>query len=79
MNKDCLSRALLQQNDNALKGLICPLLNNHSINNLELQVINEHNWTERSLLYLCRAFDNLVRGRDYRQVLPGRSCRPSRQ
>ena len=104
MNNDYLFRALLQQNNNALKGLICSLLhmspqevrsvsvtnpillgtsiddktffldvhtllNNSSIINLELQVINEHNWTERSLVYLCRAFDNLARGRDYRQVL----------
>ena len=46
------------------------LLNNHTIVNLELQVINEHDWCERSLLYLCRAFDNVNRGDDYLNVLP---------
>lgn len=105
MNNDYLFRALLQRNNNALKGLICSLLhmspeevlsvnitnpivlgtaidaktffldistllNNNRIVNLELQVINEYNWPERSLLYLCRSFDNLNHGSDYRQVRP---------
>ena len=34
-------------------------LNNLAIINLELQVINQHNWVERSLSYLCRSFDTL--------------------
>ena len=46
------------------------LLNNSIILNLELQVINQHNWPERSLLYLCRAFNNLNSGEDYQQVRP---------
>lgn len=46
------------------------LLNNHRIINLEMQVINEHNWTERSLSYLCRSFDNLSKGDDYSKVRP---------
>lgn len=46
------------------------LLNNDRIINLELQVINEHNWQERSLVYLCRSFDSLNRGDNYLQVKP---------
>lgn len=45
-------------------------LNNHSFINLELQVRNEHNWPERSLVYLCRLFDNLHTGDDYVAVKP---------
>lgn len=45
-------------------------LNNHSFINLELQVRNEHNWQERSLVYLCRLFDNLQIGDDYTEVKP---------
>lgn len=45
-------------------------LNNRSIINLEMQVINELNWPERSLSYLCRSFDNLSRGADYLDVMP---------
>lgn len=44
------------------------LLNNNTIINLEMQVINEHNWSERSLSYLSRSFDNLNRGEEYLQV-----------
>ena len=35
------------------------LMNNNAILNIELQVINEHNWVDRSLSYLCRNYDNL--------------------
>ena len=45
-------------------------LNGHSIINIEMQVVNEGNWPERSLCYLCRAFDNLNRGEDYDNVRP---------
>ncbi|MDE6714446.1 MAG: PD-(D/E)XK nuclease family transposase, partial [Lachnospiraceae bacterium] len=38
--------------------------------NLEMQVINEGNWPERSLCYLCRVFDSLNRGEDYEDVRP---------
>lgn len=43
-------------------------LNKNTIINLEMQVINEGNWPERSLCYLCRAFDNLNHGDDYASV-----------
>ena len=46
------------------------ILNNSIIINLEMQVINEYNWPERSLSYLCRAFNNLNPGEDYHKVKP---------
>lgn len=105
LTNDYLFRALLQQNNKVLKGLICAvlhlseaevisvkienpielgkaldyktcildikvLLNNHSYINLEMQVVNHSNWVERSLTYLCRAFDNLEKGEDYFHVKP---------
>ncbi len=36
------------------------ILNDYAKINLEMQVINEQNWVERSLSYLCRSFDTLV-------------------
>ncbi len=44
------------------------LLDDRAIINLELQVINQHNWPERSLSYLCRAFDNLNPGEGCQRV-----------
>ena len=38
------------------------LLNNNQLINLEMQVKNEFNWADRSLTYLCRAFDQLQSG-----------------
>lgn len=35
-----------------------------------MQVINEHNWTDRSLSYLCRSFDHLMPKQDYRFAKP---------
>ncbi len=46
------------------------LLNNNAILNLEMQVTNQHNWTERSLSYLCRNFDQLYQGEDYSIAKP---------
>ena len=105
MTNDYLFRALLQRNNNVLKGLISALLhlspadiasveitnpvelgkkvdakdfildikvvmNDYTIINLEMQVINEHNWTDRSLSYLCRSFDHLEEGKPYTAVRP---------
>lgn len=105
MTNDYLFRALLQQNNKVLKGLICSLLhlapesinsviitnpielgcavndmtfildtkivlNDYAIINLEMQVINEHNWTDRSLSYLCRSFDSLKSGELYQNTRP---------
>ncbi len=46
------------------------LLNNDTNVNLEMQVINHHNWTDRSVYYLCRSFSNLEKNEDYRTVRP---------
>ena len=45
-------------------------INNSSLVNLEMQVINEYNWPERSLGYLCRTYDNLNKGSDYLESKP---------
>lgn len=45
-------------------------LNNHKKINIEMQILNSGDWPERSLTYLCRAFDNLQEGQDYIDVMP---------
>ncbi|MDE7340347.1 MAG: Rpn family recombination-promoting nuclease/putative transposase [Lachnospiraceae bacterium] len=45
-------------------------LNNHILINLEMQVADRRNWQNRSVIYLCRTFDQLNRGQDYNEVLP---------
>ena len=49
---------------------ILVVLNDNSLINLEMQVVNEHNWIERSLSYLCRTFDNLCKKDGYLKVMP---------
>lgn len=46
------------------------LLNDTTVIDLEMQVVNEYNWPERSLSYLCRNFDTLNRGEDYQKLKP---------
>lgn len=46
------------------------LMNDHTILNLEMQVVDQSNWVERSMSYLCRTFDNLEHGKDYIDVKP---------
>lgn len=46
------------------------MLNNNTYINLEMQVVNQHNWTDRSLSYLCRSFDHLRQGQEYEDTLP---------
>lgn len=46
------------------------LMNNNTVMNLEMQLNNEYNWPERSLVYLCRLFDGLNVGEDYKYVKP---------
>lgn len=46
------------------------ILNTNTHINLEMQVVNEHNWPERSLSYLCRTFDQLFQGQKYEEALP---------
>ncbi len=45
-------------------------LNNQIYINLEIQVLDEKNWTERSMIYLCRTFDNLEKNVPYTDVKP---------
>lgn len=44
------------------------LLNSSELLNIELQVSDEGDWTDRSLFYLCRAFDNLHSGSSYHDL-----------
>ena len=46
------------------------MLNNNKIINIELQVAYFKDWVERSLVYLCKMFDNLHEGQKYGEVLP---------
>jgi predicted transposase/invertase (TIGR01784 family) len=43
-------------------------MNDNTILNLEMQVLNNHDWPERSISYLCRCFDNLKSGQSYHLV-----------
>lgn len=45
------------------------LLNNKSIINLEMQVSNKGDWINRSLSYLCRTFDNVLKGSSYNSAI----------
>lgn len=38
--------------------------------NIEMQLLNRNDWPERSLIYLCRSFNNLTSGQDYIDVMP---------
>lgn len=46
------------------------LMNNNTHINLEMQVANQYNWSDRSLSYLCRTFDQLTKGNDYIAAKP---------
>ena len=46
------------------------VLNNHTLINLEMQIANRLNWRERSVMYLCRSFDQLNHGQDYAEAKP---------
>ena len=105
MTNDYMFRAVLQENETVLRGLISSLLhlndsdivsveitnpielgqsidnkefwldinvflNNNMKINLEMQVVNEHNWTDRSLSYLCRSYDSLYHSQKYTEALP---------
>ena len=45
------------------------MLNDKQLLNIEMQVTDYGNWPERSLTYLCRAFDHLKGGEDYKNSL----------
>ena len=46
------------------------ILNNNTLINLEMQIANKLNWRERSVMYLCRSFDQLNHGQDYTEAKP---------
>ncbi len=46
------------------------VLNNHTLINLEMQIANKLNWRERSIMCLCRSFDQLNHGQSYIEVKP---------
>ena len=47
-------------------------MNDASQTDLEMQVIREEGWTERSLSYICRSFDQLNQGMAYIEAKPVR-------
>ncbi len=46
------------------------ILNNNEILNIELQVYTDKYWIQRSILYLCRAYDCIGEGDDYSKLKP---------
>ena len=46
------------------------ILNNNEILNIELQVYTDKYWIQRSILYLCRAYDSIGEGDDYTKLKP---------
>lgn len=46
------------------------LLNNNTRINLEMQIANRLNWQNRSVMYLCRSYDQLNKGQDYKDARP---------
>ncbi|MCX4339886.1 MAG: Rpn family recombination-promoting nuclease/putative transposase [Lachnospiraceae bacterium] len=46
------------------------LLNDRTRINLEMQITNRLNWQSRSVMYLCRSYDQLNRGQDYKDAGP---------
>ncbi|MBO4901766.1 MAG: Rpn family recombination-promoting nuclease/putative transposase [Lachnospiraceae bacterium] len=105
LTNDYMFRAVMQNNEKMLRGLIGSLLgltqdeilsveltnpiilgnalgekelildlkinlNRERVLNIEMQVAKREDWPERSLIYLCRIFDNLKSGEDYSNVLP---------
>ena len=46
------------------------VLNNQTLINLEMQIANRLNWRDRSVMYLCRSFDQLNHGQGYEAAKP---------
>lgn len=46
------------------------ILDNHTLINLEMQIANKLNWRARSVMYLCRSFDQLNHGQTYLEAKP---------
>lgn len=70
-NPIVLGKAITEDFDSKIFVLdINVLLNNRTLINLEMQVVDYHNWPERTMAYLCRNFDQLRNGEDYLEVKP---------
>lgn len=107
MTNDYLFRALLQSDNETLKGILASVLhmdvseirsaeitnavllgeqiddkeyildvnvvlNDKVITDLEMQVIKESFWCDRSLSYICRSYDNLNKGEVFAEAKPVR-------
>ena len=46
------------------------MLNGNTLLNLELQVLNYHDYNYRATQYLCRTYDNILRGEAYLSTIP---------
>ena len=46
------------------------IMDNSAIINLEMQVLQQSFWSDRSLSYLCDIVNNLEKGEDYSQIKP---------
>ena len=57
-----------EEKDIILDVNVC--LNDEKMLDLEMQVADEKNWTERSLYYACRNYTELVKGGNYRNAMP---------
>ncbi len=57
-------------NDKTIILDINATMNDYSSVNLEMQVVNENDWPERSLYYLCDEYQNLNKGDNYTEVKP---------
>ena len=57
-----------EEKDIILDVNVC--LNDQKMLDLEMQVADEKNWTERSLYYACRNYTELVKGGNYRNAMP---------
>ncbi|MBR1472276.1 MAG: Rpn family recombination-promoting nuclease/putative transposase [Lachnospiraceae bacterium] len=57
-----------EEKDIILDVNVC--LNDEKVLDLELQVADEKNWTERSLYYACRNYTGLVKGGNYQDAMP---------
>lgn len=70
-NAIILGQAITEDFDSKIFVLdINVLLNNQSLINLEMQVVDYDDWPERTMAYLCRNFDQLKRGEGYINIKP---------
>lgn len=67
----CVTNTISLKEDILAKEMILDIkaqMNDDTIVNLEMQVLNNRDWPERSISYACRCFDHLQKGQGYRNV-----------